>query len=97
MTKVDGYLIHSRLRGAQRYGLEIDQNEYESLSVKIGFHEQTQSQECVLLSKVSAGREKWAIWYKGEWIPLIFDPVQARIVTLLPRHDLRPFKQLLPW
>jgi len=97
MTQIDGYLKHSTLRGAERYGLEINIQEYASLSARIGLHGTTHDPKCVRLCHAAGGREKWAIWYKGEWIPLVFDPVQRRIVTLLPKRELRPFLAGLPW
>ena len=94
MTQIDGYLKHSTLRGAERYGLEIDIQEYAVLSARIGSPSDPKS---VRLCEAAGGREKWAIWYKGEWIPLVFDPIQRRIVTLLPKRELRPFLADLPW
>ncbi len=93
----DGYQRHSALRGAERYGLEIDAKEYAALSAKIGFHGATQAADCVKLCPAEAGRVKWAIWYKAEWIPVVFDPAQGRIVTILPPRELRKFRHKLPW
>lgn len=93
----DGYQRHSMQRGAERYGLEISISDYKAISAAIGFHELTNAQECVQLSQVSVGRQKWAVWYKGEWMALIFDPEQARIVTVLPPSELRRFRKMLPW
>lgn len=97
MTKFDGYLLHSLQRAADRYGLDIYPHEYVALSRKIAFHEASGSEDCVRLAAAKGGREKWATWFKGEWIPVIFDPSQGRIVTLLPKHELRPFAKRLPW
>lgn len=97
MIRIDGYLLHSTQRAADRYGLEIDAAEYTALSLKIAFQELISTADCVRLSDAHEGREKWAIWYKGEWIPLVFDPEQGRIVTILPKRELRPFSWKLPW
>jgi hypothetical protein len=97
MILIDGYLVHCMLRAAERYGLEIDMNEYTALSAKIAAHEKAGQSDCVRLCHAARGREKWALWYKGEWIPLVFDPAQARIVTFLPKLELRPFLKRLPW
>lgn len=93
----DGYQKHSMARGAERFGLDIAVREYKALSAAIAFHELTASPEHVFLCKAAEGREKWAVWHKGEWIPLVFDPEQARIVTLLPPRELRYFRSKLPW
>jgi hypothetical protein len=97
MIQIDGYLIHTVRQAVARYNLTIDDAEYVSICRKIAFQEASETEGCVRLSHASGGREKWAIWYKGEWLPLIFDPKQARIVTILPKCELRRFKGQLPW
>lgn len=93
----DGLLLHSARRGAERYGFELDNKEYAALSVQIAFHELTGEDGYVRLSNAGGGREKWAVWFKGEWIPVVFDTLEGRIVTLLPGHELRRFRYKLPW
>ena len=93
MIQIDGYLIHSIRRAAERYGLQMTEAEYETLCRQVA----EGREGCVRLDRVSMGREKWAIWLKGEWVPVVFDPGEGRIVTVLPRPELRPFAGKLPW
>ena len=93
MIQIDGYLIHTIRRATDRYGLQLNEAEYAALSLRVAVRDDG----CVLLSGVYLGRERWAIWYKGEWIAVIFDPAQGRIVTVLPKDVLRRFAGKLPW
>ena len=93
MILIDGYLVHSTRRAWDRYGLRLNEAAYAALSLRLT----EKGDGCVLLSNVCLGRQKWAIWYKGEWMAVIFDPAQGRIVTVLPKDMLRRFADLLPW
>src|SRR4051812_36586897 len=88
---------HTTSRGSERYGFELTQGEYAALSAQIAFHELTKDEMLVKLCIAGGGRERWAAWFKGEWLPLVFDPAAARIVTLLPKNELRKYRKQLPW
>ena len=77
MALNDGYQEHSLTRRSERYGLDLAFVSTRPLSAAIGFHELTASPELVFLCPAGGGREEWAVWYKGEWIPLVFDPAGA--------------------
>jgi hypothetical protein len=97
MTIQRNYRHHATDRGSERYGLELTRQEYTTLSAQISFHELTRAEEIVKLCNAGDGRERWAVWFKGEWIPVVFDPEVARIVTILPRNELRNHSWKLPW
>jgi hypothetical protein len=97
MTTETRYRHHSVNRGNERYGLELTRAEYDALSVQIAFHAMTEDMNFVRLSPAGGNRERWAVWFKGEWLPLIFDPVVARVVTVLPKNELRKYQRKLPW
>jgi hypothetical protein len=98
MTTVRRYLTHTTDRGTERYGLELSSGEYAALSAQIAFHDLTGEESVVRLCHPAAnGRERWAVWFKGEWLLVVFEPSTAKIVTIMPKSVLRKYQWKLPW
>lgn len=95
MEQAGGRYDHVKQRAAERYGLELSLKEIDALSTRIAFREASGDGGCIPLGK-SYDKYRWAIWYKGEWVFLITGR-NTRVVTILPKHELKPYKHLLPW
>lgn len=89
--------MHARKRAAERYGIDLDSSEYHWLCHKLADQEEKPSPDCVRLWRQTDRLTHWAIWYLGEWIPIVFDSELRTIVTFLPSSHIRPHRNKLPW
>lgn len=93
----DAQRFHARKRASERFGLDLTWAEYNGLCLKLGKQYQQPTDDCVLLNQQSHRLWRWAIWFKGEWMPVVFDNELRNIVTFLPASYLRQHRNKLPW
>ena len=82
-------------RARERYGVEADRLMLADIRRRIEAQTWLPDEGCVQLSKGSPAR--WALWYKGEWVAVVYDETMGAVVTFLPPEHLRRYRQKLPW
>lgn len=88
---------HAYHRAAERYGYAITEVEHGRLCAKLSFQPSDPTADCVLLYTHHDGREAWAVWHKGEWMAVVYEPTAGILVTFLPREAIRKHRDKLPW
>jgi hypothetical protein len=77
---------HAIRRFAERCGLELTPSEYRRLCKMISHEDPVHAR---FLCRSSNRVKHWAVQFKGNWIPVIYDSKRKQIVTALPPDALR--------
>jgi hypothetical protein len=81
---------HAIRRLRERRGFGLTGAQYEQLCVLLDSHLPFQcSRDVKFLLQASLRVSHWALFYKGEWMVMIYDAYRRRIVTVLPSPALR--------
>ncbi len=81
-------LLHAQRRALLRYDLQITWDELVSLGRLIQKHHEGRVDEseraAVFVKKQSERVSHWYVWYKGQWLPTVYDCQRRLVVTVLP-------------
>lgn len=84
-----GQKHHALLRFAQRHHISVNGREYDGLCYLIAMHCPDESSRVVkFLCRTSREVTHWAVLFQGEWLPMLYNEVTRRIVTVLPPDAL---------
>ena len=86
---------HAQVRAEQRFGLGMSQVQYEALCLRIKNGYVKDDKGIVVLEKQSIRVVIMAIFYKNEWLPIVWDKNRKAISTFLPREALNPYLKKL--
>lgn len=96
-THLQARCSHACKRAQERYGLQLDATVLAKFRDRILDESEKLIQDCILLHKSRSNNLHYAMWYCGEWIPIVFDPTMNAVVTVLPTYYLRRHRRKLPW
>jgi len=78
--------IHSRKNALIRYGIDCGPKMRKALIEKI------QNEEAIFLNSSSNRRRVFAVCYKGNWYPIVYDNKRKEIITFLPSNYLKKYQ-----
>lgn len=73
---------HSLERAKQRYELSLTVTDLTDIARQI------KNKKSVRLYHQSRHREHHAIKFRGQWLPIVYNPQQGVVVTILPKNEL---------
>ncbi len=82
---------HARIQAEARYGLMLDEHDFYAMACDIILTVAGDALRAWLLSRQPNGREIWIVCVPhGPVVPVVWHPLNAMIVTVLPIHWRQP-------
>lgn len=75
---------HAIIRARERYGLRLDVGDLQSMAARIERGDPRHVK--LIVEQPDTKKQALLVWWWGQWVMVVFNPAQRRVVTFLPLH-----------